>query len=334
MKAPIFIVGANRSGTTLLRLMLNAHPRIAIPEEIVYFGSIMAGVPIETWENPPLSRERYEAFVHHFVNETCKPLDGIDRESLKEQILSLPECDFRTPYKRVLEAWARSHGKVRWGEKTPGNLFYADVLYDMFPDARFIHMIRDPRAGVSSMMGTTFFPKDIVFNAMSRHKFMTQGREILETFTPAAHRMTLKYEDLVREPESTVRDLCDFLEESFYPEMLSFYKESSKYMKAEAAETFNKAATRPISIEQLEKWRSKLSTGEIAKIEAVCLREMMEFGYSLENHGLDLKNRIELLVKRVYWRLQEWRHRRIRHFTVKSPMLARFKSRIVRSRRS
>lgn len=67
MKSPIFIVGANRSGTTLLRLILNAHSRIAIPEEVVYFGSFMAGVPIEKWRSPGLSEEAYSDFVHDFV---------------------------------------------------------------------------------------------------------------------------------------------------------------------------------------------------------------------------------------------------------------------------
>ena len=330
MNTPIFIVGANRSGTTLLRLVLNAHPRIAIPEEIVYFGSTMAGAPIESWRSPPITRERYTAFIDDFVDVRSSPLGGIDGSRLKACILERPAMDFKYPYELVLKAWAVHHGKVRWGEKTPGNLFYADILWEMFPGARFVHVVRDPRAGVSSMMQADFFPDDVVFNAMSRRKFMTSGRDILEASVPATHRTLLRYEDLVLNPEETVRSLCAFLEEDFYPEMLSFYKDSSRYMKAEAAESFNKAATRPISADRLHKWKDKLTEADVARIEAVCGRQMQEFGYPSEGSRLRWNHRIELAVKEAYWNLQERRHRGIRHFTVKSPMFARLKGRMFR----
>ena len=80
MKRPIFIVGANRSGTTLLRLILNAHPKIAIPEEVVYVGSLMAGVPIEKWRKPGLSDDAFRDFVHDFVHKKCESLHGIDQK--------------------------------------------------------------------------------------------------------------------------------------------------------------------------------------------------------------------------------------------------------------
>lgn len=330
MRAPIFVVGANRSGTTLLRLILNAHPNLAIPEEVVYFGSIMAGVPIEQWRSPSIADDVYAGFVSTFIDTKCGALDGINHEQLKAQLLAEGPQDFRYPYKTVLEAWARHHGKVRWGEKTPGNLFYVDVLLEMFPDAKFIHMVRDPRAGVSSMMGTTFFPKDIVFNAMSRHKFMTEGKALLEQSIPLDQRMTLRYEDLVTEPESTVQSLCDFLEEDFVPEMMAFYKDSSRYMKAEASSSFNKAATKPISADMLDKWKQRLSPDAVAKIEAICGKEMKEFGYAINGAKLSINDRFELVAKRLYWKWQVWRNKHVRHFTVKSPMFARSRHRVMR----
>lgn len=328
MESPIFIVGANRSGTTLLRLILNAHPHIAIPEEIIYFGSFMAGKSIEQWENPGLSTDDYAAFVTDFVENKCGVLDGIDHEEVRQQILASDKKDFCHPYKTMLEAWAGFHGKKRWGEKTPGNLFYADILLKMFPDARFIHMIRDPRAGVSSMMKTTFFPQDIAFNAMSRRKFMRRGRQILETSVPAAQRLLLRYEDIVTEPDSTVKAICDFIGERFEPAMLSFYKDSSRYMKAEASSSFNKAATKPISAEMLDKWKKNLSAKDVAMVEAICRKEMVEFGYDFSGTSLSISQKIELLLKNGYWKLQEKKNRDIRHFTVKSRMFARLKNRL------
>ncbi len=326
-ESPIFIVGANRSGTTLLRLILNAHPNIAIPEEIIYFGSTMAGVPISQWRNPGLSDKVYREFVGDFVDNKCHVLDGINHQEIKDEILSGNQKDFCHPYRTILEAWANHHGKRRWGEKTPGNLFYADILVEMFPDARFIHLVRDPRAGVSSMMKTTFFPNDIAFNAMSRRKFMRKGRAILEQAVPTSQRLLLRYEDIVTEPEISIRAICDFIGEAFEPAMLSFYKDSSKYMKAEAASSFNKAATKPISADMLDKWKKHLSSEQVAMVEAVCRREMQEFKYAFSGNRLSVSQRFELVTKKMYWDLQQWRHRRVRHFTVKSEMFARSKKR-------
>ena len=328
MNEPIFIVGANRSGTTLLRLILNAHSRLAIPEEIVYFGSSMAGVPIEKWRSPGLSDEAYNAFVHDFVFKLCAPLEGINQAEVYQQILNDRPGDFRKPYKHILEYWSVYHGKKRWGEKTPGNLFYADVLIEMFPRAKFIHLVRDPRAGVSSMMKTSFFPKDIVFNAMSRHKFMTKGRSILEQAVPEHQRTTLRYEDLVLEPEKTVRAICNFIEETFEEGMMSFYQDSRQYMKRDAAASFNKEATKPISADMLDKWRKVLRPEEVALVQHICKNEMREFGYDSEKVSLSMAQRRELFIKRAYWNLQEFRNRDIRHFTVKSPMFARIQNKM------
>jgi hypothetical protein len=327
MKSPIFIVGANRSGTTLLRLILNAHSHLAIPEEVVYFGSSLAGVPIERWRNPGLSEEAYTSFVMQFLDNVCEPLGEIDREELLEQIL-VGRPDFRRPYQCVLEAWANRQGKARWGEKTPGNLFYVDIIHDMFPDARFIHLVRDPRAGVSSMLGTDFFPDDVVFNALGRAKFMTEGRDLLDQSVPAAQRFLLRYEDVVEAPESTVRTLCDFLGEAFEPAMMAFHEDAGKYMKREAATDFNAAATRPVTAARRDTWRQKLPASDIAKIQAVCRKPMAEYGYAPEPVSLRLFDRLELWVKRLYWHYQTYRNRHIRHYTVKSIMFARLRGRM------
>lgn len=332
MRSPIFIVGANRSGTTLLRLILNAHSHIAIPEEVVYLNSKVAGVTIERWKNPGFSEGAYAAFIRDFVYNKCEPLHGIEREAVIDAILSDTPYNLKKPYQHVLESWAAHHGKGRWGEKTPGNLFYSDILLEMFPDARFIHVVRDPRAGVSSMMNTSFFPSDIVFNALSRHKFMTKGRAILERSVPESQRIILRYEDLVLKPEETVRHLCDFIDEPFEESMMEFYQDSRRYMKQAAKDSFNKAATRPISSDKLDKWKKKLTRSEIAQIQAVCKKEMAEFGYLVEKSPLNVSVRAELIIKKMYWALQLWRNRDVRHFTVKSPMFARFQARLRRFR--
>lgn len=327
MESPIFIVGANRSGTTLLRLLLNAHSRIAIPDELIYLDSHHAGVPIEQWQNPPLSPGEYEAFVDRFLEENCRPLDELDEAQLKADILA-GRPDLKRPYRLALEAWARHHDKERWGEKTPGNLFYADILLDMFPEAQFLYVVRDPRAGVASMQQVSFFPDDAVFNALSRRKHDTKGRDWLERHVPASQRRTVQYEELVQQPKSTIQSVCQFLDEPFEPAMLQFHTDADRYMKDDAQQNYNAAATRPITDDRVDAWKRQLTVEQVAVVEHVCADVMRDFEYVPTWRRPSLATWGELVGKWVYWIWQCWRHRDVRHYTVKYPLFARSRSRL------
>ena len=327
MASPLFIVGANRSGTTLLRLILNAHPRIAIPDELIYFDSQMAGIPVERWRRPELAPADYEAFVDRFLLTVRRPLQGLDLDALRKTILRGPH-DFRRPYCCALRAWAQHHEKERWGEKTPGNLFYADILHEMFPDARFLYLVRDPRAGVASMQRVSFFPNDVVFNALSRRKHDVEGRARLRDAVPYPQRMRVSYEELVRKPETTVNRVCEFIGEPFRPRMLHFHRNADRYMKDEAEKSYNAAATHPITDDRVDAWKRLLSDEQIAAVESICQPAMESFGYRPTDQSLSAAGRSEMAIKHLYWKLQVWRHRETRHYTVKYPLFARTRSRI------
>ena len=254
-------------------------------------------------------------------------LPGLDPSGLTSRILKGPR-NFKRPYQLTLEAWAQHHGTPRWGEKTPGNLFYADIIYDMFPAAHFIYMVRDPRAGVASMQKVSFFPDDVVFNALSRRKHDTVGRATLEQHVPAAQRITVRYEDLVRDPDAVVRTLCDFIGEAFEPSMLRFHQDAGDYMKDEAARDYNAAATSPISADKIGAWRDRLTTDEVALIESICRDVMRDVGYRATPAAPRLSDRVPMALKTLYWHVQCWRHRDLRHYTVKHPVFARTRHRL------
>lgn len=325
--SPLFIVGANRSGTTLLRLILNAHSRIAIPDELIYFGHEIHGVPISDWQRPALDSSSYAALVDNFLSQNCSLLlKDLDAAELRSQILASPPS-LRKPYATVLQAWADHHGKARWGEKTPGNLFFADYILEMFPSAQFVYVVRDPRAGVASMERVSFFPDDVVFNALTRRKHWKAGHQYLRKSVPQSQRVTIQYEDLVQQPEVEVRQVCEFLGEAFEPEMLRFHEDADKYMREEAANGFNDAATRPISDTAIDSWRKNLTQDEIATVEFICGPEMKEQGYPPLNLALSLPQMVMIGVKWTYWSVQSMRNS-YRNFMVKSPMFARLRYRL------
>lgn len=325
MERPIFIVGANRSGTTLLRLILNAHSRIAIPEEILYFRSQIHGFSIDDWDTAEISDTQFESIARDFIGRVEIP--DLDKETAVLEILSRPR-NLRSPYQGLMEYWTGTQGKVRWGEKTPGNLFYADVVNEMFPDACFIHMVRDPRPGVYSMERVWFFPEDIIFNALSRHKHMTVGRTTLESSVPAERIMTLRYEDLVADPENVVRNICAFIGEEYEPAMMAYHKGAGKHMRSDAAADFNASATRPITKGKNKSWQDNLTRKEVAAIELISRDEMKEFGYEPSIGSIGPTVRAKVYVKTAYWRLQEWKNRHNRHFTVRYKMFAGLRNRL------
>jgi hypothetical protein len=327
MTSPIFIVGANRSGTTLLRLLLNAHPRIAIPEELVYLDSSLAGTPVEAWRDPALSPAAYQRFVEAFLDDNPSLFETISRPALRRRILGGPARDLRHPYATTLQAWAEAQNKPRWGEKTPGNLFFVDVLMEMFPQAQFIYVVRDPRAGVASMQKVSFFPDDVVPNALIRRKFATEGFSLLTRSVPSSQWTTVRYEDLVTHPEQVLRSVCGFLGEAYVPSMLAFHHDAQQFMAEEASTSFNAAATRPISASRIEAWRARLTNAEVAIIEAICAEEMTRHHYRPDAGPLSTRQWLRVQAWQLYWAAECWRNRHIRQYTVKYPPFARLRSR-------
>ena len=302
---PIFIVGANRSGTTLLRLILNAHPRIAIPEELNYFNPWIA----DHWRETAPDRETFRGRVHWYLQSKMPggAFGNADLDALEDAIVDRASTfDWRAVYGGALDAWAQKQEKKRWGEKTPGNLFYVDVLRTMFPDAQFIHLVRDPRAGVRSMQDTSFFGDDIAINALNRRKYLREGLRHDATM-PSAHWTRLRYEDLLTAPKDTLRALCHFLGEPFTPAMLTYYEDAEQYMSAAAAQEFNEAARHPIDPSKAHSWREALSQTEVAVIEAICGREMEALNYPQEAPSPSLRDRAVIAATSIFWRLSNAR---------------------------
>ena len=329
MKPPIFIVGANRSGTTLFRLILNRHSEIAIPDELSYFRGPFFRAGKGHWRGDQIRRDQYERFVTRFIRNTAETVHPLDADELLQNLISREHPDLRTPYEFVLSSWAAAHGKECWGEKTPGNLFHAPVIREMFPDARFVYMVRDPRAGTSSMQQASIFGEDIVINTLNRLHYMTAGLRLLENTVPEGSRYLLRYEDLITEPEQTLRSICRFLDIEFEPAMLAHHEDAEEFMKARALNDFSKTATSPIDPTRIGSWRKTMSTREIAIVEWLCREEMLRFGYPLDGARLSIVDRFSVPVRSLYWHLHMWRNRNVPQYQVRHGLFPRLTNRIV-----
>jgi hypothetical protein len=187
---PIFVIGSPRSGTTLLRLILDSHPRISCGEETHFLRDLEAIVG-RNWD-----------LVSTY---------GLDRAWWLARIRAL-YGDFQA------EVLARS-GKARWAEKDPTYTLHLGFIEELFPDALYVHLLRDGHDVVASFRDRWGYLSATRAARGEWARYVGAARA-LEKRLPATRFLELRYEDLVRQPEAEGRRLFDFLGEAWYPAVL------------------------------------------------------------------------------------------------------------------
>lgn len=270
---PVFVVGMPRSGTTLLSTVLDSHPRVAIAPETLF---------LSYWDRANRRRDLsrpavFDRFWEKFSNHVRFPYLGVDPDATRARILAAGPPTLRSIFVGVLSAYADRFGKPRFGEKTPQHFRRLDRVFEWFPDARVAFLVRDPRGMVASLLATPWSHPWIDWYA-------AQWRESVAAWRRRADdpRVRLiRYEDLVGDPERSVRELCAFLGEEFDPGMLT--REAAAHRLEGLANWPLEHQTRamgPIDAASVGKWRQALSPERVATIEHFARRrEMIEFGY-------------------------------------------------------
>ena len=166
--APFFIVGSGRSGTTMLRLMLDAHPDVAVPAESHFVDELARAWPRY------VRAGRIDADA--VVRSIGKRLDlmGIPRGEARERLAALPTTAVSDAVDSVFRIYADAHGKSRWGDKTPGYVLSMPLLAEVFPGSRFVHLIRDGREVALSYADQPFGPRN-VWETRQQRSFLHRG---------------------------------------------------------------------------------------------------------------------------------------------------------------
>jgi Sulfotransferase family len=203
---PIFVVGCHRSGTTLLRLMLDSHPNISCGPETRFLADF-AHLTRESWEQLSLY--------------------GFPKEYWHHQIAALFDS-FQTDY-------AHSRGKTRWADKTPRYALLLDFINELFPTCQIIHVIRDGRDVVASHRYRWGYISAL--KAVEKWpRYIRAVRQIGEQL-PADRYYEVRYEQLVTNTEPTIRALLAFLDEPWDQAVLEYDKAPHDVRKRYAAFT-------------------------------------------------------------------------------------------------
>ncbi len=214
-KPPLFIVGNDRSGTTMLRLILDAGPEIAIPPESMILTDYGA-----VWENGALDDP--EAAARFMTEVWGHPKIALwNLEGPPPQVP--PGLDHAAAYRFVVQApfraYARQAGKPRWGDKTPHYVHHIRALLAVWPQARVVILVRDGRDVALSVERMPFGPNNAWAAASWWARGIRAGRRAQAEHAGAV--LTVRYEDLVSDPGRIVPEICAFADLTFGPEMLA-----------------------------------------------------------------------------------------------------------------
>lgn len=280
------IVGAPRSGTTLLRLMLDAHTDLAIPPETGFLAADQVFLQ-------RLSRQEFADFIEQFPpgvpgwQDFCIP-SPVWREALEVIEPFSPVNAFRTFYR----LYAARFSKMRWGDKTPSYVFYMRQIEEMLPETRFIHLIRDGRDVALSWRKTWFAPGQDMRTLASHWKQSVSAG--LNGRKDGGHYLEIRYEELIQDTASVLQRICDYLSLDFQPAMLNYFANSPARL-AEHAERRRgdgtllvsrqqrleqqRLTTRPPISERVQAWRTTLTPSEREAFASVAGDLLDALGY-------------------------------------------------------
>lgn len=270
-EAPFFILGSQRSGTTMLRLMINRHSRLAVPHETGFIT--------------PFYRDRaaYNDCADAF--DVARLLRDVARHKLvvrgnlipdPDSVLAREPRDYRAFVEAVMDAYRKREGKARWGDKTPFYTQDVDILRRIFPEAKIIHLVRDGRDVVASQKSIEWMSGNVPKLARDWAWKVTLLHKVGNCL--GADYLEVRYEDLVQAPETVLREICSFLGEAYEPEMLEYTETAEGVVPAESLR-WHRNSVRPPDPAKLGEWRRKLSVGEQAIVDEVAGPALETFGY-------------------------------------------------------
>ena len=263
---PFFIVGSARSGTTLLRLILNAHPEVAVPPESRFVVELYKGrdvIDTDVFLQELSAHKRFHTW-------------DIPIEIVRDELEGGGEVAYPDAIRAAFGAYARANGKSRWGDKTPRYVENLELLHRLFPEARFIHLIRDGRNVALSYANVPFGPKTVAKAASLWSTRVCAGYTVGRALG-GEHYLEIMYEDLVEDAEGEIKDICGFLGLAFDPGMMD-YTERARGSVLPRASMYNPHVTEKPRA-GVRSWQDSMPPRDVEVFESVAGDVLSLLGY-------------------------------------------------------
>jgi len=271
---PVFVVGVPRSGTTLLTAMLGAHSRMDCGPETQFFAharraELKRVLHPRHWPTPGVE------FVQSLVlNRTpVHELFGIGPRDIAS-FLGSRKPTLQALLESLTAVRAGREGKARWIEKTPNHLLHVRQIRSLYPNACIVRILRDPRDVALSLRGVPFASKSVLANLYS---WLDRDERSWRFFEADSRSITVRYEDLVTNPQVEITRVCGLLQEAFEEGMLT--PQTSADAVIGAGEWWKKNVRGPIQGTRVEAWRREFSDGEQQLASILCAEPLRRYGY-------------------------------------------------------
>jgi hypothetical protein len=318
-KKPVFVVGHPRSGTTLVQLLITAHPAFSSAPETHFFSVVLQGIP--DWETRAL---RPDELPPLFTKLAGKPGIQLD-ETVQGEIIAQTQKDGGIApavlLDRIMQGYAvNKPTATRWLEKTPRHVNFIPQILALFPDARIINIVRDPRDVVSS---------NVRFQELSPEKDRTERRRIClsrseswntmvsfaKGLLPGEPRlMSVRYEDLIADPEGSLTRIMDFVGEERTSQELESFGKNYRAVALEKEDVRKQLCSVGEIVDRRGIWKTRMTHEEAQIVDTLCHDLMREYGYSIEHDLVPLQVQLE----KMRYELPQEIHRRRAQFSQQS----------------
>lgn len=296
MKKPVFVVGCDRSGTTLLSLILSQSPDLYVTLESGFIPDLYD------------LRDDYGDFTSaksrwYFIRDlqrtkaTSKTIAfdifGISDTEAENVLSQSAPCSYAEAIDALFSKTAQLHDKSRWGNKTPKYVLHLSLLNELFPESKIIHVIRDPRDVTASILkaGWTSTVKETALYWNKRVSAGIEGRSFGED-----RYYELKYESLLENPGEKINNICDWLNIGFKNKYIEDYKKDGNRSSIVNHEELFNLIGKPIDPSRAYAWKNKMSKADVAEIEQVNRKLIKQLGYELSGHSMPLSRKIYRLA--------------------------------------
>jgi len=279
---PVYVTGLDRSGKSILASLLTSHPHIAIPE----IGSNMWTYFYRRYGNLA-HEENFERCLQDMLQYKHVAYLKPNPRHIRAEFHSGPPTYARL-FALFLKQYAERHLKPRWGAQSGLNERFADQIFKAHPQAKIIHIIRDPRDRYQASLALWPGGKGKSGAATARWLYSLRLARRNRRLYPTQYKL-IRYEAVVHRPEATLREICSFLNEPFVPTMLEMRDAPGVREKITAGRDIPPGQS-PLTTDYIGRFRDNVPHQEVVFIQWFAGKMMGRLGYQLVPHDFTLRD--------------------------------------------